>query len=332
MKPSFLLLALCSTLLTTQANAKTPDSPAPEQAAPDAAAESESKRIRADQLYRQANELFRARKLEPAIEKYKEALALKSTYDIAGNLGTAELALERYVDAATHLALSLRIYPVNAAATEKQVTLDLLKKARAKVSTLRITAPAGATVMLDSQKLGTAPLEHEVYCTPGKHRLEARLAEHATTTLDINAKAGEENPLILPKGANLSTDSRGLKPSPAVLGVGYGLAGAGLITGIALTLVANGKSSDAQAIVDGCGGPCTALADRQKVEELRADQGTMANAAFAAYLGAGVMAVATSIYWGVAEASAGAEPHKDTLRIVPTISPSQAGASITIRF
>ena len=199
MKPYIIITAMLATATASPAFAQS-EADRPSTTALDA------KLAQADALYREANKLVGEGKLPLAIEKYRAALALKPTYDIAGNLGLTEMAEGHYADAAEHFALSLRGYPVNAEAAAREGTVKKLTEARAKIGTLRIAAPAGAAIVLDGRVLGQAPLGYDAYCDPGKHVLEARLKGHATTSKTINPKAGEEVAVTLPKGVAIKSD------------------------------------------------------------------------------------------------------------------------------
>ncbi len=324
MKLSALITVVLAALLVTPALAK--DDKAQQAQPQPQRAEPESKLARADRLYREANELFRADKHALAVDKYKQALALKQTYDIAGNLAVAELVLKRYVDAAEHFALSLRIYPVNAAAAERAKTIRHLETVREHIVTVRIKAPAGATVMLGNRNLGTAPLEHEVYCEPGAHPIKAQLDGHATTNKSINAKAGEEITVELPKGAPLDTNTgtaeRSYVPEIVLGAVGV----AALVTGAVLYGVAVGGKNSAEeqrdALPGSRGFPCNLQSNAAACATLadEADKAYVLSGAGIGMLAVGSMALAAGVaHFAIVGTGDGSDEGSATLQASPML-------------
>src|SRR4051812_43712122 len=66
---------------------------------------------RAEELAQQGNALSRAGKLPEAIAAYTESIELNVDYAVAANLGNLELLLEKYRDAAEHLAFAVLLLP-----------------------------------------------------------------------------------------------------------------------------------------------------------------------------------------------------------------------------
>src|SRR4051812_7384647 len=102
--PATLLAAACLTASMTSSAQQQPATSAMSAAA---AVE------KADELYRQGNEAYKQNRLKDAYGFYREAWNLKQSYDIAGNLGAVELAINLPRDAAEHLIHSLRQFPAN---------------------------------------------------------------------------------------------------------------------------------------------------------------------------------------------------------------------------
>src|SRR5690242_465502 len=99
---SFLVLAISAGVVSAHAA----DPPAP-PAADDAASK------RADELTHQGNEFAVKLRWKEAEPLFRQAWALKHSYDIGGNLGLAELALGKHRDAAEHLSYALKTFPAN---------------------------------------------------------------------------------------------------------------------------------------------------------------------------------------------------------------------------
>lgn len=198
-------LAFCLVIAASAAGAP------PALAAPPAAAGSTSSAA-ADPLS-VADAARRAGRLADAAAAYKAALEAAERDQvpeerrarIAGELGMCELALERYVDAADHLA-----FAIHQALTPEEARRFLrgLKEAEAQVVTITISAnPADAEVLIDGKPIGYVAPTYEVHVLPGSHIVRGRLPGHFTDEAEMNVSRGgtavvslrlREAPLRLP--------------------------------------------------------------------------------------------------------------------------------------
>ena len=138
------------------------------------------------------NRAFKEGKFAAAEEAYRAAFALKKGYDIAGNLGAAELALGLHREAARHLAFTLRLFPITGDPALREQMKKAFEQCRREVGALRVkVAPAGAAVRVDGAPVtteeepraagvsaapdGEAPQVDEVFVDPGEHVVEAAL-------------------------------------------------------------------------------------------------------------------------------------------------------------
>lgn len=147
-------------------------------------------------LHNDALAAYQRKDFAAAYEGFRQAWSLQRVPRIAGNLGRAELALQKYRDAAEHLALFLA-EDSGLGEEERSKVSQQLAEAKAKVGTLRVeTTPAGAEVLLDGALAGTAPLRHEIYVEPGRHVVQVR---HAGTRLtrEVEARAGSDETVKL---------------------------------------------------------------------------------------------------------------------------------------
>jgi hypothetical protein len=147
---------------------------------------------RAAELLRAGNKAFKEGDFAGAEAAYRAALAFKKGYDIAGNLGMALLALGKQREAAQHLALSLRMFPVTgepAARAEMQKALD---RCRQEVGAVRLTVDVkGALVLVDGVAVGEEPLEDDVFVDPGDHVIEATRAGYFGARRTVSAAKGD---------------------------------------------------------------------------------------------------------------------------------------------
>lgn len=166
--------------------------------APPSATATAAPAIRDDvrKLHNDALLALKRNQLDAAYKGFLEAWALQKIPRIAGNLGRTELRLEKYRDAAEHIALFLR--EDQTLGQQERTDLEAqLARARAQVGVLRVeVAQAGAEVWVDGAAAGTAPLAHEIYLDPGKHTVEARHAD-SVAKKEIEARAGAEETVRL---------------------------------------------------------------------------------------------------------------------------------------
>ncbi len=147
-------------------------------------------------LYNAGRAAYRQHDYEKAQVRFFEAFALKKHWQIAGNLGDAEMRLQIYADAAAHWGFAVRtgqIDPVTRGAAARD--LDRIRKgleeAKKQVVTLEINVePSGSQVLVDAKPVGTSPLEDPIFLSPGPHRVEARGAGVVPASYDLDGLQG----------------------------------------------------------------------------------------------------------------------------------------------
>jgi hypothetical protein len=299
-------------------------------------AEADALNDKARQLYEEGMKAGAASKWAEAHASLLAAWRIKQHYQIAVNLGVAELKLGKHRDAAEHLAWYLHEAPATKM-EERKHAAELLKEAQAKVATIevKVLAKDGAEVHLDRVPVGKAPLAVPLFLEPGRHYIFAKKEMHTPDGKWVDATAGgrETVTLILEpdtpesraplpgyvrKVAPASSATVGT-PSPAlpagdaadaeevdwkkIILVGGGItAGAALGTGIVFTLLANGKASDARdqrAALVAQGETCTGPNVPIACADLQSALGakdTFSDLAAWSFIGAGALGVGTLIY------------------------------------
>jgi hypothetical protein len=206
---------------------------------------------RADELAHQGNDLALKHSWAEAEALFRQAWTLKQSYDIGGNLGIAELNLEKYCDAAEHLSFALKRFPANGKPDHRELLHDKLENAKAHVGALAITVSTpGAEVFVDGKRRGLAPLADVVFLEPGSRKIEARLSGYDTAMQTVDAAKGGSSAtsLTLKESAPVPpplTPGSGRKTGLLVVG---GVGVASLVTAIVFTVVSGGKRSDAEEI------------------------------------------------------------------------------------
>jgi hypothetical protein len=288
----------------------------------------------ADAHFRRGNELYKQQRWAEAEAAFEEAFRRKKVHDIAANLAYAEMKQGKHREAAEHLAFAVRSWPPTGKEDKRRYAEERLAQVKKEVATLKIRVSVpDAEVLVGGVKVGTSPLEGEVFVEPGAPTVEARKAGYreakqvvqaargAEVTVDLVLEAQPATPAeaaaapepqpggIVPSVApRIDTsqaegpvdESRGGGPRKELLIAGGAVAGAALVAGVVLTVVANGKAADRDAIAgwERCyeAGMQVGLPDCARVDELRHGAADLGSAAFWSFVGAGVIGGATVAY------------------------------------
>ena len=192
------------------------------------------------QLFDQAQGAFAKGDKQGAYEAYKAAWALQKSYDIAGNLGNVELKLGKHRDAAEHLTYALESFPPTGERAQQKAIEKKLADAVQEVGRVHVRVSVdGASVTVNGSAAGTAPIAGTLFVEPGTVVVEGKLAGYLDGRRQVEiAKGGEETVTL--SLVPVSPPRRSVVPG-AVLG---GLAGAALVSGIVLEVVAASQRSE----------------------------------------------------------------------------------------
>ena len=132
-----------------------------------------------------------------AVDEYLTAYELAPHHDVLFNVATVYERLNELRQAATYYARYLEDAPDAGDRAKVQRTIDGLRKKPSQVTIE--TAPAGATIIVDGERKGRAPLELKL--PGGAHQI---VAEHAgtTSTRMITVEYGEPAAVTLAVGGN----------------------------------------------------------------------------------------------------------------------------------
>ncbi|MBK8996941.1 MAG: hypothetical protein IPM35_14495 [Myxococcales bacterium] len=313
----------------------------------------------ASKLFKKGNEAYKLKKWEEAAAAFKEAWALKQSYDIAGNLGDVEVYLGKYRDAAEHLEFSLRNWPAGQEASKKR-TQERFAEAKKNVGTLSLKVSEGAEITVNGKPIGKSPLPGPVFIEPGAATIEAKIGEKSakkTVALDvgeareieltIEGEAAAVGPEPAPAaggpsepdpgaGGGIKAVSSGMKPRTLALIAGAGLTVVAAGVGVFYTL----KKSSAQDDADGlrselsskfggqaCSGSSAPAqcADLTDALERRDDAGRISTGAFIA---SGVLLAATAVTYFVWPSGHESSPKAGRLNIFAT--PQARGAMMGV--
>jgi hypothetical protein len=297
------------------------------------------------EVYKDAVTAFEAGDYQKAYEGFKEVWATEKKPKVVGNLGRAELKIGKYRDAAEHLDMFLK-QDDQMTADERRQVYALLGEAKKNITTLRLVIlPEGAEVLVDGAKIGTSPIEGDVYLEPGKHTVVAQLgAATQKTDIDTKAGAGEEvvkinlQPPTAPTATATAT-ATGLVSSIKIPREAYIIAGGGVVALLGGILMGAASGQKGQAEKDAprniddqlicskdpkkdLGGKNT---DCDKIRSLASSGDTMWGVGVA-FLVVGLGAAAGGgVLFALPRLTGSAEPAKPTSRLVPVVGTDRAG-------
>jgi hypothetical protein len=294
------------------------------------------------------NKAFKEGRFEEAEKAYRQAFEIKKGFDIAGNLGVAEMAQGKHKQAAQHLAFTLRMFPLTGEPGLREQMQKAYDKCRQSVAAVRVDVDVkGAQIYVDGALQGEAPLPDEVFVDPGEHVFEARLEGYQGTPQRVTAQKGAPVEILLalspiPKPEREPAPLP-VAPAPRSLVPGFVLGGVAVLGfggGIAFLAVSAGRRSEASALstqivgnhqscIPGAGNfdsaRCGGLHDKLQ------SYATLHNTAVGAFIAGSAAALGTAAYflWPmvVRPKSTG-----KALRLVPAVGPGEAGAVVTGSF
>jgi len=224
--------------------------------------------VRADELVRQGNALLKDGHETEAYEAYRQAWTIHPTAATAANLGNVEVALAKYRDAAEHLRFALRRFPTDGKPSTRSALEELLASVMPEIAVLRLDMQVDPQeVTIDGRLVDYLSGGRDIFVDAGphdvvatrlgyfteRHHVEVRKGEVATVhlRLDTPSAAEPENappPVSAVPATTLSSSAQG--KSGLLIGLGAGMAAAGVALGTGFTLAANSKLDEAMSLRD----------------------------------------------------------------------------------
>jgi hypothetical protein len=162
-----------------------------------AARGADSPGAQADDLINQGFQLRLQGKNAEALDLFVRAHALAPSSKTLGQIGSAELALHRWIDAETHLedALSRKDGPwIESHRTSLEKSLA---EARQQIGHVEFRGPVGADISVDGRHVGTLPLPAPVHVGAGLAHVVAVAAGYVPLQEDIPVRGGEAKAVTL---------------------------------------------------------------------------------------------------------------------------------------
>jgi len=271
-----------------------------------------------EELFKAFRTAAQGRDWPKAYELMQKAYAQRQSYDVLGNLGTAELELGKYRDAAEHLARSLADMPVTAKPEVKKVTEDNFTRALGEVGTVILkVSPPQARVVVGDRTYDPGDYRDKIFVEPGavtvsagdavgyapdKKQVTLARGHSAVVELYLKAEAGP-GPSVTATASAVPTAVPG--GNPVVLWGGVGLAVVGIGVGAGLLGAGLGKKGEADSLrnmllaqgKNVCAPGSAAAADCKKYVDAGTTGATLGNAGAGMLIGAGAVAVGTLIYF-----------------------------------
>lgn len=286
---------------------------------------------KADAWYREALDAGKADNWSKAYELLLEAVRLKQSHDILGNLGTAEFRLGRYRDAAEHFTASLKLYPVNGRPEGKAFSQSLLDEAKAQVGTLVLRVTPTAAKVLVNRVEYTAGERDVVFVEPGEVTIEAGgLPGYEPQRKKLTLEKGKSETVTMALATVGVAGARSPIPGYVAGGIGaVGLIAGGVLLGVGFAQkgdVAGKMPRDENGaplcVRSSAAGPerhpdCAALRDAESSAQ------TMANVGLPMMIGSGVVVAGAIAYllWP----SSAPKGAASTGRMVPVVGAEGAG-------
>jgi tetratricopeptide (TPR) repeat protein len=323
---------------------------------------------RARALYMEGIKAADAKNWSAAHAAFLEAYKQSDHYQIAANLGSMEVKLGRYRDAAEHLAIYLRKAPQDKV-KDRMRALAFFDEAKKKVGTVQVRVNVnGAEILVDDKVVTLSPPVDDIFVEPGPRFIKARMAGHKSSETTIEASPGSTHQVALQLEKMGSTTAappppppkpapppppgpEPFKPKKELIIAGIAVGAVGILGGTIGAIVSSGYASSADERADllrTSAGP-NACAGGQNASEcetlhgLRSSRDASANFAAWSFIIGGLAGAGTAVYALVlprvttsrpsepdaAEPSAGSKP---TARVVPAVTPSGAGVFVTGAF
>jgi hypothetical protein len=289
------------------------------------------------------NKAFKEGNFAEAEKAYREAFTLKKGFDIAGNLGAAELAQGKLREAAQHLAFTLRMFPITGEPALREQMQKAYDQCRQGIAGVRVKlAVRGATILVDGLAAGEAPLADEVFVEPGEHVVEAKLEGYTGALQRVSASKGASVEVTLaltlvpPPRTSVEVvpvRRRSLAPGLALAAVAV----AGFGGGAGFLGVSAGKRSDAKVLAgnivaagNGCASGASNFDARCPSLEstLHADD-TWHDVAVGSFVVGGAVAVGAAAYflWPRRRASS-----EGAIRVTPIVGSGDGGVLVSGSF
>lgn len=323
---------------------------------------------RARALYMEGIKAADAKNWAGAHAAFLEAYKQSEHYQIAANLGSMEIKLGRFRDAAEHLAVYLRKAPSDKV-KDRMRALAFFEDAKKKVATVQVRVNVnGAEILVDDKVVSLSPPVDDLFVEPGPRFIKARMAGHKSNETTIEAAPGSTHQVALtlekmttdppitapsvkpPPPPSQPPAPEPFKPRKEIIITGVAVGAVGLLAGTISAIVSSGYASSAEerrdVLLRGSGGSNACLnpanaSSCATLNDLWSSRDTWANLSVWTFVLGGVAGAGTAVYALVLprvmtsgpSAPGAVEPEpKPRAMVVPAVMPSGGGVLVTGAF
>jgi hypothetical protein len=151
----------------------------------------------ANSLIAQGLELRRQGKPAEALQLFERAHALAPSARTFGQMGLAETALQRWVDAESHLLASLSVADDSWAKKNRGFLEQALVLAKSHIGELMVTGPEATEVSVDGKVVGTLPIVRPTRLAEGVVRVTANSSGLKAFSKSVSIQAGARTQLAI---------------------------------------------------------------------------------------------------------------------------------------
>lgn len=201
------------------------------------------------QRFERGVQLYESENYEGALVEFNTAYKISGNYKLLYNIAICQTALKDYAVATETFNRYLSEGGAEISAARKQDVQDRLAKLALNVTRVKVTtdAPAGATLTIDDQTVGTTPLPDSIAVKIGRRQF-ALTANGRTVTKSVDINSGDQNaPINIAFGqATTSTvdTSSATKDSASFPVIWWGLTAALGAGAVVTGFLAVGKRND----------------------------------------------------------------------------------------
>ena len=271
----------------------------------------------AQRRYQRARELYDENNFSAALVEMRRAHELSRSYKLLYDIGQICYQTHDYPCALQSFGRFLDEGKSEIAPARRDEVQAEIGRLKARVASVRVTATAGAEVLLDDAVVGTAPLSESVMVGAGRHRLSARRAGREPVARQVDVAGGDTLEVNLSEGtagtagpvATASADV-GAPSSRSVPWIGWGITGALAVGAGVVGVLALKASSDYSDRLDTVGSTHAQVSDahdRMRTRALVTD----------ILLGATVVAGGVSLYFTLSSKGSTEPPTRVTTTIGP---------------
>src|SRR4051812_19729662 len=155
-------------------------------------------RTQAQATLREGAALFERGEYAAALQKFEAAYTTFPSPKIWFNVGAADRALARPVEALQAFQRFLDEAPPDTPIESKREAQQAVAALKAGLAQMNIQcARAGVDVSIDGRSAGVTPIAHPVWISPGSHQVVARADGTAPALQEVTVAAGEARTLAL---------------------------------------------------------------------------------------------------------------------------------------